>query len=382
MDAMPTASAPVSATIDLRAIGDNLAALRTRVDPGTGLLAAVKANAYGHGGVAVSRYLERTGHAQMLGVATVPEAIELRMAGISLPILKLSHCLPDELPAAIDAGVTLTVVDEDTIRAASSAASAGPQGTATLGVHLKLDSGMGRIGSPIETGVRLARLVRALSGVHLDGVFTHLATSDLADDHGFTAHQLDDFRGVVAAIEADGGPVRWVHAANSGALLGHDLTGFTLARPGIAMYGYYPDATTPHTVALRQAIRMQSRLFFRKWVTAGTTIGYGRTWTAPTDTWIGTVPIGYADGFSRQNSNRGSMIINGRRVPVVGRVCMDQTMINLGPDAVDAVGDEVVCLGGQGAQFISTDDVAEVMGTISYEVTCLIAPRVQRLYTE
>lgn len=377
MDAMPAASAPVTATIDLRAIGDNLRALRTRVDPGTALLAAVKGNAYGHGAVEVSRYLQRTGHAEMLGVATVPEAVELRAAGISLPILKLSHCLPDELGAAVAAGIEVTVVDETTLREAAATAGSGG-----VGVHLKLDSGMGRIGAPLEDGVRLARLARSLPGVRLTGVFTHLATSDVADDHGFTARQVDEFRRVVAAIQDEGGRLRWVHAANSGALLGHDLSGFTLARPGIALYGYYPDATTPRTVALRQAIRLQSRLFFRKWVSAGTSIGYGRSWTAPSDTWIGTVPIGYADGFSRSNSNRGSMIINGRRVPIVGRVCMDQTMINLGPGSDDRVGDEVVCLGGQGDEFIGTDEMAELMGTISYEVTCLISGRVERRYAE
>ncbi|MBO1030298.1 alanine racemase [Tessaracoccus sp. SD287] len=374
---MPAASAPVTATIDLRAIGDNLRALRTRVDPGTALLAAVKGNAYGHGAVEVSRHLQRTGHAEMLGVATVPEAVELRAAGISLPILKLSHCLPDELDAAVAAGIELTVVDEATLREAAAAAGSG-----SVAVHLKLDSGMGRIGAPLEDGVRLARLARSLPGVRLTGVFTHLATSDVADDHGFTARQLDEFRRVVAAIQDEGGRLRWVHAANSGALLGHDLSGFTLARPGIALYGYYPDATTPRTVALRQAIRLQSRLFFRKWVSAGTSIGYGRSWTAPSDTWIGTVPIGYADGFSRRNSNRGSMIINGRRVPIVGRVCMDQTMIDLGPSSDDRVGDEVVCLGGQGNEFIGTDEMAELMGTISYEVTCLISGRVERRYAE
>ena len=376
MDAM-TASAPVSATIDLRAIGENLTALRTRVDPGSSLLAAVKANAYGHGAIEVSRFLERTGHAQMLGVATVGEAVELRRAGITLPILKFSHCLPDELGAAVQAGIEVTVVDEDTIRAAAAAA-----GSSVLGVHLKLDSGMGRLGAPVDQGVRLARLVKSLTGLRLDGIFTHLATSDVDDDHGFTAHQLDDFRSVVGQVEEAVGPVRWVHAANSGALLGHDLSGFTLARPGIAMYGYYPDASTPRSVPLRQAIRLQSRLFFRKKVRAGTSIGYGRTWAAPSDTWIGTVPIGYADGFSRQNSNRGSMIINGRRVPVVGRVCMDQTMIDLGPSSEDRVGDDVVCLGGQGTEFISTDEVADLMGTITYEVTCLIAGRVHRRYVE
>ena len=372
---MSALSTPVSATIDLSAIGDNLGALRTRLDPGTAMLAAVKANAYGHGAVEVGRYLQRSGHAQALGVATVAEGVELVESGITLPILKLSHCLPDELAAAVAAGLQLTVVDEDTIRAASAASQAGE-----ISVHLKLDSGMGRIGAPLAEGLRLAALVRSLPGLTLVGVFTHLPVSDVADDGGFTDRQMAAFRDTVAAIAQDSGPVRYQHVANSGAILGHDLSGFTMARPCIAMYGYYPDATTPRTVRLRQAIGVQSRLFFRKWVEPGTSIGYGRTWTATTGTWIGTVPIGYGDGYSRLNSNRGSMIINGRRVPVVGRVCMDQTMVDLGPGSTDAVGDEVVVIGGQGREFISTEEVADIMGTITYEVTCLISARVARLY--
>ncbi|MGA4506872.1 alanine racemase [Propionibacteriaceae bacterium G1746] len=374
---------PVIATIDLQAITDNVTALRTRLPAGAGLLVAVKANAYGHGAVAVAQHLERHDLADLLGVATVPEADELRAAGVGLPILKLSHCLPDELPAALEAGCELTIVDEATARAASAAVAAGAGGTTTSAarVHLKLDSGMGRIGAPLGDGVELARLVRSLPGLDLVGVFTHLPIADLGDDGGFTDDELAAFLSVVAGIEADSGPLQWVHAANSGALLAHDLTGFTLARPGIAVYGCYPDATTPRTVPLRQVMRVATRLFFRKWVEPGTSIGYGRTWTASSGTWIGTVPIGYGDGFSRLNSNRGQVLVNGRRVPVVGRVCMDQTMVDLGPDSSDAVGDEVVVLGGQGDEFISTDELAGLMGTISYEVTCLFTDRVERRHS-
>lgn len=377
MEVMSGIPAPVSATIDLRALGANLDALRSRLVPGTAMLAAVKANAYGHGLAEVGRYLERSGKADMLGVATVGEGVQLREAGVRLPILKLSHCLPDELDAAIAAGLDLTVVDEDSIRAAAAAVD-----ETQVGVHLKLDSGMGRIGAPLDDALRLARLVADLPGISLDGVFTHLPISDVGDDGGYTEDELDRFRAAVARVEQACGPVRWVHAANSGAVLAHSSTGFTLARPGIAMYGYYPDLTTPRSVELQQVIRAQTRLFFRKWVEAGTSIGYGRTWTAPRGTWIGTVPVGYGDGFSRLNSNRGSMLVNGRRVPVVGRVCMDQTMLDLGPDSSDAVGDEVVWLGGQGEEFISTEEVAALMGTITYEVTSLISDRVQRRYVE
>ena len=373
---MSSAPATVTATVDLGAISANLDAMRARLPEGTGMLAAVKANAYGHGAVEVSRHLERTGAVTGLAVATVGEGVELREAGIRLPILKLSHCLDDELPAAVEAGLSLTVVDEATIRAAAEAVD-----ETTVGVHLKLDTGMGRIGAPVEDAVALARLVRELPGISLDGVFTHLPVSDVADDGGFTVDQLGRFRAAVDAIAADSGPVRWVHAANSGAILGHDLEAFTLARPGIAMYGHYPDATTPRSVELRPAMRVATRLFFRKQVAAGTSVGYGRTWVAERDTWVGTVPIGYGDGFSRLNSNRGHLLVNGRRVPIVGRVCMDQCMVDLGPDSTDAVGDEVVVIGRQGDAEITADEMAEVMGTINYEVTCLLTPRVQRMYT-
>lgn len=371
---------PVRATIDLRAISDNLAAMRAHLG-GLPLLAAVKANAYGHGAVEVSRHLQESGAAEQLGVATVAEGIQLRQAGITLPILKLSHCLPDELDEAIGAGLALTVVDESTLRACSRSATALGREVA---VHLKLDSGMGRIGAPLDQGVALASLAQRLPGVDLVGVFTHLPVADAGDDQGYTDAELRAFERVSDAIMAAVGPLPWVHAANSGAILGHDLTGHTLARPGIAMYGYYPDHTTPRTVPLRQALQLSTRVAFIKDVAAGTSIGYGRTWTAEHPTRIATLPIGYADGFSRLNSNRGQVLVNGRRVPVVGRVCMDQTMIDLGPEGHDAVGDEVTVLGGDPARgaagFIGTDEVADLMGTISYEVTCLIAARVPRHY--
>lgn len=379
-----TATTPVWATIDLGALVDNLAALRSRLPEGTALLAAVKANAYGHGAVGVSRHLEQTGAAELLGVATVGEGAELRRAGIELPILKLSHCLPDELDEALAARLELTVVDEASIRqlAEAVARTPRPMDAPAVPVHLKLDSGMGRIGAPLADAARLARLVLELDGLELAGVFTHLPISDVADDEGYTDAQLGRFRAAVGEVTAAVGPVRYVHAANSGAILGHgdDVVGLTLARPGIAMYGHYPDPTTPRTVPLRPVMSLATRLTFRKWVEAGTTIGYGRTWTAERDTWVGTVPLGYGDGFSRLNSNRGHLLVGGRRVPVVGRVCMDQTMVDLGPDSTDEVGAEVVAIGRQGDAEITVDELAELMGTITYEVTCLVAERVQRVH--
>lgn len=364
------------AIIDLDAIAANLSAVRSRAGD-RAVLAAVKANAYGHGAVPVARMLQERNAADWLGVATVPEAAELRAAGITAPTLKLSHCFADELPDAIAADLVLTVVDERTIGEAQQAAADARQ---TVPVHLKLDSGMRRIGAELPAGRHLARLIDAAPNLALQGLFTHLPISDSPAGDEFTRDQLVRFDAIVADIEADRGPVEFVHAANSGGVLAHDLGRSTMVRPGIMVYGYYPDAATPRTVPLRQAMRLVSRVSFVKDVPPGDTVGYGRTWRADRPVRLATVPIGYADGYSRLLSNRGRVLIGGVPRPIRGRICMDQLMVEV-DDAV-RVGDEVVLLGAQGDEFISTDEIAEFMGTISYEVTCLISSRVARSYVE
>ncbi|HSN42859.1 MAG TPA: alanine racemase [Propionibacteriaceae bacterium] len=367
------------AVVDLAAIRANLAGVRERVGD-RAILAAVKANAYGHGAVEVSGMLERTGAADWLGVATVPEGLELRAAGIRLPILKLSHAFADEIEPALRADLTLTVVDAETIdevRAVTSRLGL------TVPVHLKLDTGMRRIGSEPSEAVALARRIAEAANLTLDGLFTHLPISDTPEGDAFTRDQLARFVGVAREVTATVGPVRWVHASNSGGILAHSLEGLTMVRPGIMIYGYYPDPETPHTIPLRQALTLKSRVAYLKRINAGETVGYGRSWTAESDTWIATVPVGYADGYSRLNSNRGRMLIGGVSYPVAGRVCMDQTMLDLGPsEPTVVVGDEVVLLGCQGDACITTDEMADLMGTITYEVTCLLTPRVQRVYVD
>ena len=376
--------------VDLGAIAHNVRQVRA-LAPGAQVLVAVKAQAYGHGAIAVARLLADQSLADAFGVATTPEGIELRQAGIELPILKFAPSFPEELDAAIAADIALTVVDADTIDAAARAA--GKAGRASHPVHLAIDTGMRRIGCEPEDAVELAMRVAGDPGLELAGIFTHLPISDSPAGDEYTAAQLARFAAVDQQVQdarsaSRLAPVSLVHAANSGALLGHNLGGATMVRPGIMAYGYYPDAhATPRPVELRQAITWRSRVSFVKVVPAGQTVGYGRTWTAPVDTWIATVPVGYADGYSRLNSNRGRMLVGGRSRPVAGRVCMDQTMLDLGPvvagaSAPAAVGDEVVILGAQGEEFIGTDEVADLMGTINYEVTCLISARVERVYRD
>jgi len=375
-----------SATIHLDALAHNMLAVRQLVGPRS-VLIPVKADAYGHGAVEVSRFLECERLADWLGVATAPEAIELRDAGIRLPILKMSLSFPEELPALLSQpDVALTVADAPTIDAAEAAAA---DHGVVANVHLKVDTGMRRIGcEPVDATV-LAQRIAGCSHLNLQGVGTHLPISEMPDDGGFTVAELEAFTGVVNQIQSDrasaGLPaVPLVHCANSGAVLGHDLASFTMVRPGMMVYGYYPDATTPRPVELRPVMSLTTRLTFVKRVIAGQTVGYGRTWTAPCDTWIGTVPVGYADGFSRLNSNRGAMLVNGVSRPVVGRVCMDFTMLDLGPaeTAPAQVGDTVTWLGRDGDAAITADDLGEIMHTISYEVLCLITARVPREYVD
>ncbi|MBK9158756.1 MAG: alanine racemase [Propionibacteriaceae bacterium] len=366
---------PTVATTDLGNIRANLEAIRARVGERL-VLAAVKADGYGHGAVAVSQMIEATGAADWLGVATVPEGLELREAGVTLPILKFSPAPDDAIETALRAGITLSVVDAETIDAVAAVASALGLKVA---VHLKVDTGMRRIGSPVADAVELIRRIGAAPSLVAEGLFSHLPISDDPSGDAFTRGQIAQLREVADASAADrGAPIPLVHLANSGAVLGHPDAWFDLVRPGIMLYGSYPDPACAKTVELRPGLRWTSEVTFVKRVSAGETVGYGRSWTAPRDTWIATVCVGYGDGYSRLLSNRGRMLIDGVSYPIAGRVCMDQTMLDLGAETSVRVGDEVVLLGTSGADEITTAELAALMGTITYEVTCLITARVGR----
>lgn len=354
----------------------NLAAIRAAVGDRK-VLAAVKADAYGHGAVPVSKMIEQSGAADWLGVANVAEGVELRVAGIRMPILKLSVARGEEVAVAVASDLALCVVDAESI--AEAAVAAGSQGV-IVEVHLKVDTGMRRIGCPPEQAPELAMLIDAVPGLRLGGLMSHLPISDSPAGDEFTRSQIELFRGTVENVVAARGPVPLVHLANSGGVLAHPDSWFDMVRPGIMIYGAYPDPEVPRTVPLLPGLEWRSRVTFVKQVRAGETVGYGRTWTAPQDTWIATVPIGYGDGYSRLLSNRGRMLVAGHSYPIAGRVCMDQTMIDLGPTTDVAVGDDVVLVGRSGSEEITTSEIAELMGTIPYEVTCLITRRVARAF--
>ena len=367
---------PTTARTLLGNIEHNLRGIRARVGDRL-VLAAVKANAYGHGAAAVSQMIERTGAADWLGVATVEEGLQLRDAGVSLPTLKFSPTRDvDDVTRALLAGITLSVVDEASI--AQVAAAADALDLSEVAVHLKVDTGMRRVGAEPADAPAFAASLADHPRQRLQGVFSHRHISDSPAGDDFTRHQTRLFADTMTAIEAVAGPVELKHLANSGGVLGHPETWFDMVRPGIMIYGSLPDPLAQRTVDLRPGLEFTTRVSFVKPVAAGETIGYGRTFAAPADTWIATIPAGYGDGYSRLLSNRGRVLIGGVSYPIAGRVGMDQTMIDLGPEPVAAVGDEAVLIGRRGDAEITAENVAELMGTIPYEVTCLITQRVTR----
>jgi len=313
-----------------------------------------------------------------LGIATVPEGIELRNAGISLPILKFSPAFPEEMQAAVDNDITLSVCErENSEKLNEIATELGRK----INVHLKIDTGMGRIGVTPQDASQLSQYIETeCPNLHLQGVFTHLPVSDSADTT-YTQEQITLFAATVDNIQKRiGRKIELVHCANSGGVLAHPASWFDMVRPGIMIYGFYPSSETLQSIDLKPGLSFITRVSFIKKVSAGTTIGYGRTWSAPEDTWIATIPVGYADGFNRLFSNRGRVLIKGRSYPIVGRVCMDQSMVNLGPQTEICVGDEVILIGRSGNLEISAYEWAEKLNTITYEVICQINHRVQRLF--
>jgi len=363
------------AEIDLEALAANFLEVRRLVGPGVGIMPAIKADAYGHGAVPCARVFERLG-ADIFGVATVAEAAELREAGLSPPSLILCAILPEEIDAALDCGAALSI--SDMVLAHAAARTALSRGIEAA-VHLKVDTGMGRQGVGAAAAVAAAGELSRLPGIRLDGVFTHFPSAD-EDDEGFTDAQIERFGRILAEIEERGINVRRRHAANSAGVIDYPASHLNMVRPGLMLYGARPMADMRDDVALRPAMALKSRIVLIKDIEPGGTLSYGRTFTAARSMRVGVVPVGYADGLNRRLSNCGSMIVGGMRVPIIGRVCMDQTLIDVtGVEGV-AVGDEVVIYGAQGGERIRIEEGAELTGTIPNEVMCAVGARVPRVY--
>ncbi len=364
------------AEIDLDAVRHNVRALRAIAGPSR-FCAVVKANGYGHGASAVGRAALEAG-ADWLAVAQVDEAVVLRDAGIEAPLLLLSEPRHDEIDDAVATGARLTVYSSGCIAAIAKSVLAARVPAVPL--HLKVDTGMHRVGAAPADAVSLARAIGELAEVRLEGVCTHCPVAD-EPDNPFTAEQMRHFDAVLADLRAAGIEPEIVHAANSAATLMHPSTRRDLVRCGISVYGIPPAPTLAGLVDLHPALTLASEVSFVKPVAAGEAISYGHRHRFTRDTVVATVPIGYADGVFRSLPLAGQdVLIGGRRLPMAGVVTMDQLMVDCGPDADVQPGDTVVLLGAQGDERITPDDWAARLGTISYEVVCAIGARVARRY--
>ncbi len=362
--------------VSLDALTANLAAIRAHVG-GAQVMTVVKANAYGHGLVPVARHLAAQG-ADSFGVAFLEEGIALRRAGISAPILVFGGIVEKQAPLFIHNDLALTAPSVEKLRLIDEAAAALG---ATARVHLKIDTGMERIGVHWHAAEKLLEASLTCRHTVVEGIYSHLANADAAPAAlGHARLQLERFLEVLSFYDKRSLPAPCRHLANSGAVLQLPEAHLDLVRPGILLYGLYPSADCARSVAVTPALSLKSRVVYFKVVKAGDPVGYGSTWAPQQDSRVVTVPVGYGDGYFRALSNRASVLIRGQRHPIAGRVCMDQIMVDLGPDGTAFNGDEVVLIGSQNGEHISAGELATLAGTIPYEVLTHLNERLPRVY--
>ncbi len=362
------------AVIDLSAVADSIRGIRGLVGDAVEVMAVVKADGYGHGALRVARTALANG-ATRLGVAYVQEAVELREAGVSAPLLILGIAPPEAVRPVLEYDLAQSVCETETPRALSAKASADRPAR----LHVKVDTGMGRIGVIPEDTPDYVAFLQKLPHVIIEGIFTHFPKSDETDP-AFTNRQIETFTGLLRELSSRGIEIPLRHMANSGGVLAFRASYLNLVRPGIMIYGLYPSREVARTIPLRPAMALVTKIRFLKRVPPGTPISYGGTYVTKSETAVATLPVGYADGYRRLLSNRYDVLVRGVRAPVIGRVCMDMTMIDVTHVSGARVGDDVVLMGRQGDQEISIDDMADSLSTINYEITCLVGKRVPRVY--
>jgi len=369
---------PTWAEIDLDALAWNYGAVRARVGAGVEVMGVVKADAYGHGAQECARRLAREG-ANWFGVATPEEAFELRRAGLTQRVLSFGGFWEGQAEECLGQRVTPVVYRVDMAAALDSAARAA--GT-VADVHVKIDTGMGRLGVRYDEAAEFAEALRAFANVKVDGLMTHFAAADEPARDCFTEEQLSHFREAVAAFRERGYRPTYEHASNSAATFAHPEARFRMVRPGGVLYGLWRDVLPPlaDAPALRPVMSLRSRVILLKRVHAGETLGYGCTYEAAREMVVATVPVGYADGYARALSNRGRVAVRGKLAPVVGRVSMDLTIVDVTDVEGVRVGERVTLLGADGSLSIPAEDIARTAGTISYEITCGVSQRVPRRY--
>lgn len=366
---------PTFCIIDHEALRWNFRQIRQKVGPKIKILSMVKANAYGHGATAIAKTLAAEG-GDLFGVATLEEGVELRAAGIRQPILVLGGAYVEQVDQFLENNLTPVVHEPETLRSLERAVQS--QDT-TLNIHLEVDTGMGRTGFlAAEVDLWVAELTK-LKALRIDGVFSHFSDAESANEI-YSENQLRNFLSVIKRLNSVGITPPLVHMAKSAAVLTVPDSHFAMVRPGLALYGIYPSPQLSQEIALKPVLSWKTRILQLKRVPEGTHLGYGRTFVTSRESLIGTLPLGYADGYPRVLSNRAVVLVGGGRAPVAGRISMDLTTIDV--TDIDGVqrGDEVVLIGRQGDETISADEMASWANTISYEILTSIGARVPRIH--
>jgi len=366
---------PVWAEVDLNRISHNMREIRRLVRKSCELMAVVKADGYGHGALPVARAALMAG-ASRLAVAIPEEGVTLRKDGIPSPILVMGSLWPEQAEVIVSNSLTATVFDLPLAQALSAEAKRQRK---NVRVHLKVDTGMGRIGLFPRDVVPFINQVLRLPYLEIEGIYTHFATAD-AVDKTYAYQQFGLFEKVIKEMKDAGIQIPLRHAANSAAILNLPESHLDMVRPGIILYGINPLEGGSPSINLKPALSWKAKIAYVKRVPAGTGISYGRTHITRGSVRIATLPLGYADGLSRALSNKGEVLIRGQRAPIVGRVCMDQCMVDVSQIEGIQVGDEAVLVGSQGRKRLSAEEVAQKIGTIGYEVVCNIGKRVPRVY--
>jgi alanine racemase len=366
---------PTIAEISLDALRHNFRAIQKLVQPGTSILGIVKANAYGHGATLIGRALLEEG-AKILGVGRLCEGIELREAGIKAPLLLLGGALPEAAGEILRWNLCPVVYDMEMVRALDRVAREWDR---KVRVHLKVETGMARLGFPAGSVLGAVQEIVRLKTIRVEGILTHFASAD--GDEEFTAEQTRRFNEVLESLRAAGFQIPFTHAANSAGILRSPGIAHNMVRPGILLYGCLPTSRVEPQIELKPVLTWKSRVAQIRSLAMGETVGYGRTYKTYRDSRIAVLPVGYADGVNRALSNTGSVLIGGRRASIVGKVCMDLMMVDITDHQVVNVGDEAILLGRQGEAEIHATEIAEMLGTIPYEVFCAISSRVPRRVT-
>jgi alanine racemase len=367
---------PTWAEIDLDALASNFRAVRALVGPGVKVMGVVKADAYGHGAAACARRLEAEG-AEWFGVAIPEEGLALRRAGVGGRVLSFGGFWEGQAAACVSEGITPVIYRPDMAEAFGAAARAAG---VVADIHVKIDTGMGRLGVRYDEAAEFAERLKAFGGVRVEGLMTHFAAADEPRRDCFTEEQLKRFREGVAAFRAHGYAPEYEHMANSAATFAHPETRGNMVRPGGVLYGLWRDVLPPLALApeLRPVMSVRTHVTLLKRVHAGETLGYGCTYEAAREMTVATVPAGYADGYARGLSNRGRVIIKGKLAPVVGRVSMDLTLLDVTDVEGVGVGDRVTLLGADAGLLVPAEELAQTAGTLSYEITCGVSARVPR----